>query len=508
LNESPDTTEMVIPTDRDLSLRNVAARVGRQSVAYTLSSAVGPLTGVFLLPVYTRYLTPGDYGLIALLEVLSLVLTTVFSLGLTAMIPFYYVDLPAGRERRRGVGTVMMAVTALNLMLAALVILFGAAPIALALPSVPFWPYVPILALTALFEPYWIAVGAIYQIQERAFTFSAWSTARIVLAVGLKVLYVVVLAQGVYGFIVSSLLTAVITAVVTAPLLWREMEPSLDRDQLRRAFAVGGPTVPNNLFTYGFRVLDRVILDRFVDQGQIGLYYMALKLGDMVKLGADVFVNAWRPVFFKEAADLRFRSETVPSVIRLASVGIMGGCLAIALFAREIVAVLTTPAYAGAARFVPLVVGAMAVKGIYAFPYLAVWYKKRTAWVPLLTVATMAFSVTANVLLMPRWGALGAAVVLFASYLLLFGLMMVLAQRSFPLRYPWKALISAAAASSVAAAIGTAIPVGPSAIVLKLMLIGAYAAIAVLSGAVRIQELTRLLHPSKLLTSRAAVGLR
>src|SRR5206468_38182 len=143
----------------------------------------------------------------------------------------------------------------------------------------------------------------------------------------------------------------------------------------------------------------------------------------------DVFVNAWRPVFFKEAAGSRFTSETAPAVIRLVSVGLIGGCLAVSLFARETIALLTAPAYAGAATFVPLVVGAMALKGIYSFPYLAVWYKKRTAWVPLLTVVTMAFSIGANLLLMPRWGAFGAAVVLFLSYVLLFGLMTALAQR-------------------------------------------------------------------------------
>src|SRR5205814_10144011 len=272
-------------------------------------------------------------------------------------------------------------------------------------------------------EPYWITMGAIFQIQERAFTYSAWSTARIILAITLKILYVVVLAQGVFGFVVSNLLTAAITAVVVAPLLWREMEPALDHAELRRAFAVGGPTVPNNLFTYGFRVLDRIMLERFVDSGQIGLYYMALKIGDMVRLGADVFVNAWRPVFFKEAGDAQFASVTAPSVIRLVSVSMIGGCLAIALYSREMVALLTSPSYAGAARLVPLVVGAMALKGIYSFPYLAVWYRKRTAWVPLLTLVTMGFSVGANLLLMPRWGVFAAAGILLASYLLLFGLM-------------------------------------------------------------------------------------
>jgi len=489
-------------------LRGIAARVGRQSVAYTLSAAVGPITGVLLLPVYTRYLSPADYGLIALLEVLSLVFATMFSLGLTAMIPFYYVDFPAGRARRRGVGTVVVAVTLLNVLLAAAIALAGAGPIRVLLPSVPFWPYVPMLAVTALCEPYWIMMGAIYQIQERAFTFGTWSTARIILAITLKILFVVVLAKGVYGFIVGNLLTAAITAGVVAPLLWREMEPALDRAALRRAFAVGGPTVPNNLFTYGFRVLDRIILERFVDSGQIGLYYMALKVGDIVRLGTDVFVNAWRPVFFKEAGNPQFASETAPTVIRLVSVGMIGGCLAIALFSREIMALLTSPSYAGAARFVPLIVGAMALKGLYTFPYLAVWYRKRTAWVPLLTLVTMAFSVGANLLLMPRWGVLAAAGVLLASYLLLFGLMHVLAQRCFPMHYRWGVLVSAAATASAAATIGAPLPPGLSSMLIKTLLLALYAVVVLLVGGIRASEVAILLRRPKIVPTGTVVEVR
>jgi O-antigen/teichoic acid export membrane protein len=287
----------------------------------------------------------------------------------------------------------------------------------------------------------------------------------------------------------SSLVAAIVMAVAVAPLLWREMEPAWDAAEVRRAFAVGGPTVPNNLFSYGFRVLDRVILERFVGLGEIGLYYLALRLADLMRLASDVFINAWRPVFFKEAVHHDFVDVTVPAVIRLGAIVMIGAGLAVALFARELLALLSAPAYAGAAKFVPLLAAAMVVKGVYSFPYLAVWYRKKTVWVPMLTAVTMVFSIAANLVLTPRFGAWGAALVQLASYVLLFVMMWRLAQRFLPLGYPWREMGLAALAAVVAAALGSPLQLSPSAAGIKAGLLAGYAAIMFVTGGVKIADL-------------------
>ena len=47
----------------------------RHSAVYGLGSIVARVLGVLLLPLYTRYLSPRDYGLIETLVALSAVLT-------------------------------------------------------------------------------------------------------------------------------------------------------------------------------------------------------------------------------------------------------------------------------------------------------------------------------------------------------------------------------------------------------------------------------------------------
>ncbi|HAC80268.1 MAG TPA: hypothetical protein DCG06_08235, partial [Deltaproteobacteria bacterium] len=59
------------------------------------------VVGFLLIPVYTRYLTPGDYGILALVAMYTQAMFVVMNLGQTVGIfRFYYDhDDDAGRER-------------------------------------------------------------------------------------------------------------------------------------------------------------------------------------------------------------------------------------------------------------------------------------------------------------------------------------------------------------------------------------------------------------------------
>src|SRR5438045_6937097 len=71
----------------------------RHSVVYGLGSVVARVLGVLLLPLYTRYLSPSDYGLIETLVALSAVLTALVAQGMKSAFFRFYFD-SAETERR------------------------------------------------------------------------------------------------------------------------------------------------------------------------------------------------------------------------------------------------------------------------------------------------------------------------------------------------------------------------------------------------------------------------
>ena len=90
----------------------------RHSAIYGLGSIVARVLGVLLLPLYTRYLSPSDYGLIETLVALSAVLTALVAQGMKSAFFRFYFD-SAEPERRLSSsappsGTCLVASTAVT----------------------------------------------------------------------------------------------------------------------------------------------------------------------------------------------------------------------------------------------------------------------------------------------------------------------------------------------------------------------------------------------------------
>jgi O-antigen/teichoic acid export membrane protein len=71
----------------------------RHSAIYGVGSIIARVLGVLLLPLYTRYLSPSDYGLIETLVALAAVLTALVAQGMKSAFFRFYFD-SAELERR------------------------------------------------------------------------------------------------------------------------------------------------------------------------------------------------------------------------------------------------------------------------------------------------------------------------------------------------------------------------------------------------------------------------
>ncbi len=85
------------PASRATSFR----RLGRQTAIYGLAVVLGRAVSFLMLPVYTRYLSPSDYGIISLLDLTVDVAAIFFTAGATSGVQRFYFKTsdPAGRAR-------------------------------------------------------------------------------------------------------------------------------------------------------------------------------------------------------------------------------------------------------------------------------------------------------------------------------------------------------------------------------------------------------------------------
>ena len=73
-------------------MSDVKTRVIKNSSLYTLAGILPYSISFFMLPVYTRYMTPDDYGILSLISTFSAMITPFISLQLGSALSRYYFD--------------------------------------------------------------------------------------------------------------------------------------------------------------------------------------------------------------------------------------------------------------------------------------------------------------------------------------------------------------------------------------------------------------------------------
>ena len=260
----------------------------------------------------------------------------------------------------------------------------------------------------------------------------------------------------------------------------------LDGGELRAMLRYSLPLVPAGVAVFAATYLHRWTLGALGTLDDVGLLGVAARIGGAVTLVLIGVQTAITPLVYAHHRE----PGTLAALARLAEgfwcLALLA-CGAMALFARDLLALLAGPAYAAAAPLVAWLAVAALLGQMYVFaPGIPI--AQRTGWQLGITLAAALAGVLLSVLLVPLAGARGAAVASVVSALLFLGAWVAAGQRLYRLPLRWRAL---AACTLVALPLGAAGPAfdaafaWPLAWALKLGLLGGLAAVCFASGLLR-----------------------
>jgi O-antigen/teichoic acid export membrane protein len=228
--------------------------------------------------------------------------------------------------------------------------------------------------------------------------------------------------------------------------------------------------------------------------GEVGLYQMGASFGMALKLVLNAFEYAWAPFYYStmKAADAKatFRLVTTYGVAVLTL--LVAG---LAATGPAIVRWVLPPEFHGAALVVPWVGLGVGFQGLYLLTSIGLNITKSTHYYPVATGAAAAASVGANVLLVPRFGSLGAAWANAAAYFVMFATAFVLSQRVYPIPLEWGRLARILLAGGAAFGASSLVPAMPplaSALVRGAVVTAAFPAILAGLGFLDARELRTL----------------
>jgi O-antigen/teichoic acid export membrane protein len=423
----------------------IAQRLGelaRHSAVYGLGSLVSRFIAVLLLPIYTRYLSPADYGLIETLIALSAILTVLLAAGVKSAFFRFYFDATDEAGQRRVIRTSFWFTMAMGTagLLAGLAL---AGPISEVLfdtgehadlvraAFVGLWAHVNYEQMTSLFR-----------VEQRSVAYLTATLINLGLTVGATLVLIVVLEKGPIGVIVGNFTG---TLVVYAGLLAYRREQlglELDRPLLREMNRFGMPLVPSALFLWALNFSDRFFLVKLAGPREVGLYSIGVRVASAIILLLAAFRTAW-PAFAYSIEDDREAARTYSYVLTYLVAITSWMALALGVLAPWLVQLLTTEDFYPAERVVAPLAFAAAAFGAYIVVVIGIGRARQTRSNWWITGAAAALNVALNIALIPEYGMMGAAVATIGAYGVLFLGMAWKAQRVFPVPYQWRRVATA-----------------------------------------------------------------
>jgi O-antigen/teichoic acid export membrane protein len=450
----------------------------RHSAIYGLGSIVARILAVLLLPLYTRYLSPRDYGLIETLVALSAVLTALVAQGMKSAFFRFYFDSAEPERRLLVVRTAFWYV-----MVAATAVLAAGVALAGPISALLFGTHSHAGLVRAAFVGLWAAMNyeqmtSLFRVEQRSTAYVAATLTNVGLTIAATILLVVAFHKGPLGVIVGNFTG---TLLVYAGLLYRSRTRlgfQFDRRLYREMNRFGLPLVPSALALWLTNFSDRFFLVKLADAHEVGLYSIGVRVASAIVLGLTAFRLAW-PAFAYSIEDDREAQRTYSFVLTYVVFVSCWLALALGLLAPWILRVITTRPFYPASNVVPLLAFGGAAFAGYVVVQIGTGRARQTRTNWLVTGAGAALNVALNFALIPSYGRMGAAIATAAAYTVLFAAMAWRAHRVFPVPYQWRRVVTLAAAAVALPVLGKAVH---APLALALVLAASYPLVLALLG--------------------------
>jgi len=394
----------------------------KHSAIYGFGQVLSSMASFLLLPVYTRYLTPADYGVIALLDFVSTILAILIGAGMTQAVIRYHFEATSDEERNSvwWTGFTFLLCMSATFLLLGLLFREGLAELALG-EGVQNGRFFFVLMLPTM----WVnVVGQFLQgyVRVRKWSMLAvgMSGFRLFLNIGLNVYLLAVMDLSITGILIGNLITGSIFTVALFIVFIKSLSSySFHQELVVKFWRFGGPLIVHVLLVSVLHQANRYILRFFVDMEQVGIYSVALGIGQGVYFLCILpFSMIWNVVVY-EIAEESDAKMIFSRVFEYVMYGLALFMLGISLFAKTILEIMVTAEFIPAAQYIPVICLAYLFYGLHEHFKVPVMLAKRTVMLLPVSVLAVSVNIGTSILLIPFLGTSGAvwaSVVAFAVF--------------------------------------------------------------------------------------------
>lgn len=379
---------------------------------FAISTFSSKLMVFLLMPLYTRLLTPADYGIMDIIVQTSNLIIPLTFISISEAVIRYSLEKSV---KKSDVFTVGITTSFKGFLVLILFI-----PLLKLYPTISnyvvlIYLYVISACLRAVCSQFTRGIGLVklYATDSFLATFTI---------IAFNLIFMLALKMGVTGYILSIILSnflSVIFLFVFAGLN-RYLKLGGESKKLKKEMiAYSLPLIPTTIFWWIMNVSDRYIVNYFLGEDITGLYSAAYKLPTIITLVSSIFTQAWQLSAISEY-DNEDKDKFYSKIFSFLQAGIFTAASGIILLIKPLTIILVAKPYYPSWDFTPTLVFAVVFSCFATFFSSFYMASKKNNMSLFTTLLGAVLNIILNIMFIPKLGGVGAAVATLISYFVVF----------------------------------------------------------------------------------------
>lgn len=380
------------------------------AISYVLGSFFIQGLRFLTLPFFSRIMSTSEYALMSSYEAWVSIITVVVGMQASATINNAYIDFGVGKIKKYVSDIASIGI--LSAVAVCLVTLLGGNLFTqmFELNIV----YLILGVIQCLFTYYLTLLITSYRILDKVAGYLLFSIINSVVSIGIGMLLVWMLPSDKYvGRVYASLIAAVLIGGAAGIVIYKEGRSFFNKEYVQYAM---GLSIPLVFHAFGGIILgkaDQIMLLKMSGQSTMGIYSYGTNFAHIIYVLGNACNLAYCPYYYSVK-----KQENEEKIVRINKVYITLYCMgvsAVILILPEIIKIMSGTQYYGAIYSAPLLAVGFMINFLYTFPVNFEFYHKKTKYIAYATGITAILNIIFNYMLVPKYGAIGAAVATLIS---------------------------------------------------------------------------------------------
>ncbi len=401
---------------------------------YGLGQILGQLIGFFLIPFYTKYLSPSDYGIMTILGFYTLFYTPISHLGIQGAM-FRFLGLAKNNEEEGEIlSTSIISVFCISLFITILAQITLFTWEFILLDSSDYSKFLSITIWGAFAASLSQMGYAFLRVKRKVKSIFILNVINLIINIGLNILLIAYFNMGLLGSILSTAITSFISLFLVFIISKLNFSLGINRQKLYALLQFGLPNLPHYLFVIIMMLFGQFMLNKYNSAEELGFYAVAWKFCLPFSSLTGIVHSSWSAYKYdlvkssgKDAPNLLGKFIQVMMVI------FSFFYVSTAIFGGEILKWMTDEKFHRGIVYLPYLALIPLFNGLYSSIGSGVSIGKKQYYMPLISFSGALVTVLLSYWLVVDYGVNGSALVTAIGWGVMSVLVYFYSQRNYPI---------------------------------------------------------------------------